>query len=107
MAEVSEEELFTQRAIKVFRDCAKVPTLSSATVLDAGGGKYEVLTKWSQRDLERGKKVTFSRSYFLEKKGEELNCMASSSHTCDSTQESVSTSMSLCELYKLQSEQKF
>lgn len=87
----SDKELITQKAVGVFRECAKVPTLSSATVVDAGGGKYEVLTKWSQRDLERGKKVTFSRSHFVEKNGEKVDRVASSSHSCGSAQQLVST----------------
>ena len=76
---------FTQRAVEVFRECARVPILTSALVVDVDGGKYEVLTKWSQRDLERGKKVAFSRSFLLERKGETIERVASSTFHSDAT----------------------
>ena len=76
---------YTQRAVEVFRECARVPILTSALVVDAGGGRYEVLTKWSQRDLERGKKVAFSRSFLLERKGENIERVVSSTFHSDAT----------------------
>ena len=72
--------------MEVFRECARVPLLTSALVLDAGAGRYEVLSKWSQRELERGKKVSFTRSFFVEKKeGGGVEKVASSMFHSDAT----------------------
>ena len=76
---------FTQRAVEVVRECAHVPSLTSAHVVELGGGRYEVLTKWSQRELERGKKVAFSRSFFVERKGEQVEGVVSSTYQSDAT----------------------
>ena len=35
------------------------------------GPRYEVEVRWSQRELERGKKVAYSKSYFVERRGQE------------------------------------
>lgn len=82
MADVKQ---FTQKAVEVFRECAQVPTLTSALVVKVGDSKYEVLTKWSQRDLERGKKVSFSRSFFVERKGKVIKGVVSSTFQSDAT----------------------
>ena len=80
-----DEDQFTERAVEVFRECARVPILSTALVAEVAEGKYEVLTKWSQRELERGKKVAFSRSFFLERKGETIEGVVSSTFHSDAT----------------------
>ena len=56
---------FTEKACRVFRECSLVPTVSAA---GSGGARYEVEAKWAQRELERGKKSVFSKSYFIERK---------------------------------------
>lgn len=71
MAE-AEESQFTQKTVQAFRECAQVPSLTSAVVVEVGGNKYEVLTKWRQRELERGKEVSFTRSFFVEKASKEI-----------------------------------
>lgn len=77
-------EDYTKRAVNVFRECARVPLLSSAVVLPTGG-RYEVLSKWNQRELERGKKVAFTRSFFLEKNGGKVEKFASSTFQSDAS----------------------
>ena len=61
---------FTEKACRVFRECSLVPTVSAARIHAAGSGgaRYEVEAKWAQRELERGKKSVFSKSYFIERK---------------------------------------
>ena len=76
---------YTKQAVHVFRECARVPILTSAIVLEAGEDRYEVLTKWSQRELERGKKVAFTRSFFIEKKEYGVKMLASSMFHSDAT----------------------
>lgn len=71
MAEADESQ-FTQKAVKVFRECTRIPSLTSALVVEVGANKYEVVTKWRQRELERGKEVSFTRSFFVEKGGKEI-----------------------------------
>ena len=78
---------FTQQAVEVVRECARVPSLSSAHVVGVGGGQYEVVATWSQRDLERGRKLAFSRSHFVERTEERVAAVASSSHLTDTTRE--------------------
>ena len=78
-------ESYTQRAVDVFRECSRIPLLASATVVEVGGGRYEVLSKWNQRDLERGKKVAFTRSFFLEKKGEKVEEVTSTTFQADAS----------------------
>jgi acylaminoacyl-peptidase len=77
---------YTKRAVEVFRECARIPLLSSAAVFShRDGGKYEVLSKWNQRELERGKKVAFTRSFFLEKNGGRIEKLASSMFQSDTS----------------------
>lgn len=78
-------EQFTQKAVKIFRECAQVPSLTSALVMEVGESRYEVVTKWSQRELERGKKVAFSRSFFVERRGEIIESVVSSTFQSDAT----------------------
>ena len=65
MATSKQLKNFTQQAINVFRDCSLIPILSRARIVPRKGGYYEVEATWSQRDLERGKNVAFTESYFV------------------------------------------
>ena len=80
-------EDYTRRAVKVFRECSTVPVLSSAAVADLGAGRYEVLSKWNQRELERGKKVAFTRSFVLERNGWSVEKTATCKFTSDASSE--------------------
>ena len=73
--------------MEVFRECSLVPSLSSAAVVEVMGGMYEVVTRWTQKELERGKKVSFGKSFFVEREREGVRLMASSSSLVDTTRE--------------------
>ena len=82
---------FTQKAAKVFRECAHVPSVSRARVFrrdegDAEGGCYEVEATWALRDMERGKKLAYTKSYFVQRKGRALEKLCSSTFQSDATQ---------------------
>ena len=64
----------TDNACKVFRECALVPSIAGATVLctDPKSSSYEVRVNWEQRDLERGKQVVTTKSYFVERKDDHV-----------------------------------
>ena len=47
---------------------ADMQTLWSASF---PGSYYEVEVRWSQRELDRGKKMAFCKSYFVERRGQE------------------------------------
>ena len=76
---------YTKRAVEVFRECARTPILSSAAVFSGGGERYEVLSNWNQRELERGKKVAFTRSFFLEKNDGGVHKFTSSTFQSDAS----------------------
>ena len=63
-----DEESFTKKAVDVFRACARVPIASHAHITPgtSGGGKVEVEVTWTQKDIERGKKIASKKSYFVE-----------------------------------------
>ena len=78
---------YVRRAVQVFRECAAVPCLSSATVACLGDVRFEVLSKWSQRELERGRKVGFRRSFVLEKRGQRLEKIVCSTSLSEASNE--------------------
>lgn len=65
----AEDKSCTDRAVDVFRAFARVPIASRACIA-ARSGKVEVEVTWTQKDIERGKKVSYNRSYFVEKDAE-------------------------------------
>lgn len=77
------DESFTERAVDVFRACARVPVASRARINPTNGGKVEVEVTWTQKEIERGKKVSYNRSYFLEKGPESLCKLCTSSCQAD------------------------
>ena len=78
---------FTQRAVSVFRECALIPTASRARVFPrSSSGCFEIEATWSQRELERGKKVSYTKSYFVQRKGQALEKLCNSTFQSDATQ---------------------
>lgn len=78
---------FTEAACKVFRECSLVPSITGATVLrtDPGGSRYEVRVQWEQRDLERCKQVATTKSYFVERKGDHVVPVCSTTFQADAS----------------------
>ena len=78
---------FTQKAVKVFKECATVPTVARARIFRRGeGDRFEVEATWTQRELERGKKVAFTRSYFVQRKERTVEKLCSTTFQSDATQ---------------------
>ena len=83
---------FTQRAVEVYENCAHVPSVSNARVFrknDQGAGAgdcYEVEATWTLREIERGKKIAFTKSYFVQRKGRAIEKICSSTFQSDATQ---------------------
>ena len=81
-----DAEKFTEKAVKVFRDCSLVPAVVAARILPVEGeGRYEVEARWSQREIERGKKLTYTKSYFVEKKGTKVDNLCATTFQADAT----------------------
>ena len=78
-------DIFSQKAVNTFKACARVPTASKAYISPAVSGKIEVEVTWTQREIERGKKISYSRSYFVEKTPEGLKKSCESSCHADTT----------------------
>jgi len=57
---------FKTRAVKVFKDCSQVPVASRARIFPSEGKRRGLEVTWSQKELERGKKISYSKSYFVE-----------------------------------------
>ena len=63
-----DEEKFSERAVEVWRACCGVPLATDAHITPgSSGGKVEVEVTWTQKDIERGKKIASNKSYFVEK----------------------------------------
>ena len=61
---------FTDQAVKVYRECCKVSSVTKATLQSKGGvpdtdGQLLVTSEWSQRDLDRNKIRKFQRNHTL------------------------------------------
>ena len=88
MASVKLSE-FTQKAVMVFKECAHVPSLSRARSFRRSGGEggcFEVEATWTLREMERGKKVSYTKSYFVQRKGCALEKLCGSAFQSDATQ---------------------
>lgn len=72
MEAVTEEdvEVYTEEAVRVYKACARVPLASRAHIAVIDNGKVEVEVTWSQREVERGKKISYNKSYFVEQGSE-------------------------------------
>ncbi len=76
---------FTDKAVEVFKAFTGVPLASRAHICDGSGGVEEVEATWTQREMERGKKISFSKSYFLERNSEGVKKVATSAFQADAT----------------------
>ena len=54
-----------EKASQLYREIAQIPVATGGRIFRSGDGLYEVEVKWSQKDLERGNKVTFAKSYLV------------------------------------------
>ena len=80
---------FTQRAVNVFKESAHVPSVSNARVFRRGeseGGCFEVDATWTLREMERGKNLAFTKSYFVKKRERALEKLCGSTFQSDATQ---------------------
>ena len=80
---------FTQKAVMVFKECAHIPSVSRARVFrrgEGGGGCFEVEATWTLREMERGKKLSYTKSYFVQRKGRALEKLCGSAFQSDATQ---------------------
>ena len=48
-------------------------------------GKFEVEVTWTQKEIERGKKIGYNNSYFVEKGPESMKKLCASSCQADAT----------------------
>ena len=78
---------FSDRAVGVFRACCLVPVATAAHIIPGhcGGEGVEVQVSWTQKDIERGKKITSSKSYFVKKVSEALQVACASTFQADVT----------------------
>jgi hypothetical protein len=88
MSSSSKLSEFTQRAVSVYRECSLIAAATRARIFprDEAGGCFEIEATWSQRELERGKKVSFTKSYFIQRKGQALEKLCNSTFQSDTTQ---------------------
>ena len=80
---------FTQRAVNVFKESAHVPSVSNARVFRQGEGErgcFEVEATWTLREMERGKNIAFTKSYFVQKRERALEKFCGSAFQSDATQ---------------------
>lgn len=82
-------EAFTDKAVQVFKECSLVPTASRTHIFPpaSGGRCQEVEVTWTQRELERGKKVSYTKNYFVRKntESEEVENVCVSNFQADAT----------------------
>ena len=85
---------FTQKAINVFKGCAGIPSLTRAHIFPLGNVysrdnnclEFEVEATWTQMEIERGKRVSFTKSYFVKSNGYSLQKINSLAFQSDATQ---------------------
>ena len=61
---------FKTRAVKIFKDCSQVPLVSRARIFPSEGNRRSLEVTWTQKELERGKKISYCKNYFVEDGGE-------------------------------------
>ena len=82
---VMAEAEFCERACRTFRECCQLPTAVGTRIHASGGPRFEIEASWSQRELERGKKVVFTKSYFVAVEGGKTEKLAASAFQADAT----------------------
>lgn len=66
---VSLQETFLERAVEVYKECAKTASITKATVSilnqvsKSDKVELNIFSQWSQRDLERNENLNFQRSH--------------------------------------------
>lgn len=66
---VSLQETFLERAVEVYKECAKTASITKATVSilnqvsKSDKVELNIFSQWSQRDLERNENLYFQRSH--------------------------------------------
>lgn len=79
-------ESFKEKAIEVYRELAQLPVIAAARIFPQNEEDiYEVEIKWGQKDIDRGKKVAFAKSYTILNSGEEIRLLTNSSFQRDAT----------------------
>ena len=58
----AEEAAYRERACSIYRAVACLPTPTKGRLFPKVQGKCEIAVKWTQRDLERGKNISFAKS---------------------------------------------
>ncbi len=56
---------FAAKAVSVFKDCSQVPVASGARVYSDDGKCRCIGVTFSQKDLERGKKLSYRKNFFV------------------------------------------
>ena len=59
------EVKYRERACSVYRDVACLPVPATGRVFSKGKGRYDVEVHWTQRDLERGKNLSFAKNVLV------------------------------------------
>ena len=83
---------FIQKAVDVFKECSGVPSLTRARIFPHGGvtnsgnNCLEIEASWTQMEIERGKRVAFTKSHFVKRNGGSLEKLCSSAFQSDATQ---------------------
>ena len=79
-------ESFKEKAIEVYRELAQLPVIAAARIFpQKEENVYEVEIKWGQKDIDRGKKVAFAKSYVILNSGEGIRLLTNSSFQRDAT----------------------
>ena len=76
-----------EKASQLYREIAQIPIATGGRIFRSGEGLYEVEVKWSQKDLERGNKVTFAKSYLIRRDSasKKLSLLSSNNFQRDAT----------------------
>ena len=62
-----------EKAIKVYRDIAQLPSVEGARISsDATKSMCQVELKWKQKDIDRGKRVGYARSYVIQRSRDKM-----------------------------------
>ena len=61
----ADEAAYRERACSVYRAVACLPAPTKGRLFPKIKGKCEVVVKWTQPDLERGKNISFAKSAFI------------------------------------------
>ncbi|XP_019853674.1 PREDICTED: acylamino-acid-releasing enzyme-like isoform X2 [Amphimedon queenslandica] len=77
-----------EKARQLYREIAQIPVATGGRIFRSGDELYEIEIKWSQKDLERGNKVSFAKSYLVRRVPaglKKLSLLSSNSFQHDAT----------------------